>query len=231
MLESIQSLQTSTKVTDKILEKIQTMIQKDQLSPGQQLPTETELVDAFGVGRSSVREALQVLEHVGILQMRRGVGRFVSEDVHVLSNGLNWIKTLKVASAVNILEARVAVEVATTRLAAERATDYDVEILEGILNEMKQATSMDDVFAREQQFHRRLAQVCNNPVLSGLASMLFDMVREDAEEFLRTMPYTRQHTLKVFGDLLEALRNHDPRIAANAMSEHLSLSKEALISD
>ncbi|MFO8059925.1 MAG: FadR/GntR family transcriptional regulator [Bacillota bacterium] len=227
VLESIEQLQRSGRVTDAVLAELRELLATGEIKPREKLPTEKELSDAFGVGRSSIREALQVLEHVGLVETIHGVGRFVSEDVSALSDGLNWVYELRVSSAMNLLEARQAVEVSCARLAAERAGPEDVADLSRLLGVIRDASCMSEAFSAEMDFHLRLAESCHNPVMSDLVKMLFNMLRGQLQDFEQTMPFTRDAIVQMFGSILEAIRTRSPDQAERSMKEHFAVTKES----
>ena len=229
VLDSIEQLQRNKRVTDAVLGRLRELLAAGEIKPGEKLPTEKELSDAFGVGRSSIREALQVLEHVGLIETRHGVGRFVSEDVDVLNDGLNWVYELRFSSAMNLLEAREAVEVSCARLAAGRAGEEDVSDLTELLDVIRSSSSMREAFAAEMDFHLRLGESCGNPVLSDLVKMLFDMLRSQVGDFEETMPFTREPIVRVFGEVIEAMKTGDGDKAESAMKAHFAVTKETFL--
>jgi len=230
VLDSIRKVKRTAKLTEVIVQQIRDLIDCGKMLPGARLPTENELAEAFGVGRSSVREALQVLEHVGLVQTRHGVGRFLSPNAGLLNSGLSWVRALQAAPAMCLLEARELVEDYTTRLAAQRAEEADIAELEALLGQMRCSApkSLDEYFEAEIRFHLRLAQACQNPVLADLTAMLFDGVHAEAEQFMRTTPRSVEDTLEVFGALLCAVKRGDGESAAQAMARHLQLIRRIL---
>ncbi len=227
MLEFIKQLQRSKRVTDTVLSKLKELLTAGEIKPGERLPTEKELSDAFGVGRSSIREALQVLEHVGLVETRHGVGRFVRGDVDVLNEGLNWVYDLRVSSAMNLLEAREAVEVSCARLAAGRAGPDDVADLTELLSVIRDSPCMRRAFSAEMEFHLRLAISCGNPVMSDLVKMLFGMLRAQVRDFEETMPFTRGPIVQAFSEVLEAIKTRNPDQAERSMKEHFAVTKDS----
>lgn len=227
MLESIEQLHRSKRVTDAVLSKMRELLANGEIEPGERLPTEKELSVAFGVGRSSIREALQVLEHVGLVETRHGVGRFVSQDVGVLNEGLNWVNDLRLSSAMNLLEAREAVEVSCARLAAERGDSDDIAELSELLRVIRESFCMRRAFSAETEFHLRLAESCGNPVMSDLVKMLFDMLRGQVDDFEETMPFTRASIVQAFGEVLESMKTRNPDQAEKSMKEHFAVTKES----
>jgi GntR family transcriptional repressor for pyruvate dehydrogenase complex len=206
------------------------MIEEGVLKPGDKLPTEKELCEGFGVGRSSVREALQGLEYMGLIESRPGVGRFLSSDSDVLLNSENWRLTLDQASVFELMEARRILEVSAVELAAQRATDEVIANLENILDVMREVmdSDMDLFFEKELELHLALAAACENSVLTELINSLIRKVSKHSERFLRTLPYTFERTVDQFDAIIKALKEGDPVLAREKMDEHLDLVRYAL---
>jgi len=206
------------------------MIEEGVLKPGDKLPTEKELCEGFGVGRSSVREALQGLEYMGLIESRPGVGRFLSSDSDVLLNSENWRLTLDQASVFELMEARRILEVSPVELAAQRATDEVIANLENILDVMREVmdSDMDLFFEKELELHLALAAACENSVLTELINSLIRKVSKHSERFLRTLPYTFERTVDQFDAIIKALKEGDPVLAREKMDEHLDLVRYAL---
>ncbi len=227
MLDSIERLRRSERVTDAILTKLRELLDSGEIEPGEKLPSEKELAEAFGVGRSTIRESLQFLEQMGLIETRHGVGRFVSADVEIISGGLNWVQDLRVASAKNVLEARQTVEVDCARYAAARATEEDIRDLEELLIGMRDAECISRTYELETEFHLRLARSSHNPVLADLVKMLFETLRFQVQDFEQTMPLTRDRIVQLFSTVIAALRDGDSERAAAAMREHFAVTEES----
>jgi GntR family transcriptional repressor for pyruvate dehydrogenase complex len=230
LIDNIGRLRKPSKITEMITDKIREMIEEGVLKPGDKLPTEKELCEGFGVGRSSVREALQSLEFLGLVESRPGIGRFLSHDSAVLIDSQNWRLTLEQAPTFELMEARRILEVTTARLAAERATDEVIARLESILGAMKDVMDddMDMFFKKELDFHLTLAGACQNAVLTELVNILIHRVNKNAERFLRTLTYTFEKTVRQFEAILKALQDGDPILAGDSMHEHLDIVRDAL---
>lgn len=222
-----------SKIAQTIAERIRALIADGTLKPGDKLPSEKELCDAFGVSRSSVREALQSLEHLGLIESRPGVGRFLSQDADALQQTLTYGQMLERASVFELMEARWYLEVTVARLAAERATDDEIATLESHLNVMEEVLGkdMDRWFEAEQDFHVALSRACRNSVLTEMVNALMYRVAGQAERFLRTVPYTCKVTHGQFGRIVAALKEGDPEKAGQAMQEHLEFTKRVLNRD
>ena len=177
-----------------------------------------------------MREALQGLEYMGLIESRPGVGRFLSSDSDVLLNSENWRLTLDQASVFELMEARRILEVSAVELAAQRATDEVIANLENILDVMREVmdSDMDLFFEKELELHLALAAACENSVLTELINSLIRKVSKHSERFLRTLPYTFERTVDQFDAIIKALKEGDPVLAREKMDEHLDLVRYAL---
>lgn len=229
-MSGIDRIAKPSKITQTIADKLRSMIAEGVLKPGDKLPTEKELCDGFGVGRSSVREALVSLEHMGLIESRPGVGRFLSAGAMILLESLEWGQLLEQAPLFDLMEARKYLEVVVARLAAERATDEIIASLEASFRKMEAAGSndLDTFFDNEMQFHLSLSKACHNSVLTELVNALIYRISGDATRFFRTLPYTCEATLGQFRSILQALKDGDPDLAGNLMETHLDLVREVL---
>lgn len=230
MNSNITRIAKPSKLTDTIAERLASMIAQGVLKPGDKLPTEKELCDGFGVGRSSVREALGSLEHIGLIESRPGIGRFLKADADSLLGSLGWGQMLERASVFDLMEARKCLEVTVAKLAAERATDEIINSLEGSLKAMEAAgaSDLDQFFENELDFHLSLSKACQNSLLTELVNTLIHRVSGQAERFLRTLPYTCDATIDQFRRILNALKDGAPKLAGDSMEEHLDLVREVL---
>lgn len=230
MINGIDRIVKPSKLTQTIADKLRSMIADGVLKPGDKLPTEKELCDGFGVGRSSVREALGSLEHMGLIESRPGVGRFLSADAMSFLESFEWGQLLERASLFDLMEARRYLEVVVAKLGAERATDEIIASLERCLQDMEASSGkdLDAFFAHELQFHLSLSKACQNSVLTELVNALIHRVSGDAKRFLKTLPYTCDATLSQFRAILKAFKDGDPDLAGESMATHLDLVREVL---
>ncbi|MBT7550029.1 MAG: FadR family transcriptional regulator, partial [Gemmatimonadetes bacterium] len=116
-----------TSVSDDIVAQLTDLIARNVLKPGDRLPPERELCKQFGVGRSSLREALRSLSVMGILDGRIGEGTFVCDNSQYLERALQWGFRLDGKKLQDLSETRLMLESQNVFLAAERATETDLE--------------------------------------------------------------------------------------------------------
>src|SRR5262249_54598873 len=139
---------------------------------GQKLPAERELVEIFGVGRSSVREALKSLSLLGLLEIRQGDGTYVrSPSSDLLPQVIQWGLMLSDHKRAEMIEARRVIEVAVAELAASRRTESDLAELETHLQGMRDSVdSLEQWVEHDMQFHFAVAKAAHN---GALADYLF----------------------------------------------------------
>ena len=150
-------------LTHQIVERIRADIGGGALAPGARLPTEQEMIAAFGVSRTVVREAVAALRAEGLVATRQGVGAFVADDAQsrpfrIEPGGLGSIEEV-----LALIELRIAVEVEAAGLAAERATRADIQAIGAALKAIDAAIADGQLAVTEDiAFHHRIAAATGN---------------------------------------------------------------------
>lgn len=197
------------------------------LPPGTKVPSERELTKDLGVGRSTVREALNGLAVLGVLTIRHGQGAFIAEDVpgdgqevaahSVLTGALERGETRE------FIEARLLVEVQVTRLAAERRTDEDLQRIEAALTLQERSLSAQDLDATlsvATSFNVLLAEAAHNEILAAMIQTFVELMTERADR-LYALPGFGDWDLAEHRGIYEAVRDQDGERAAELMREHI----------
>jgi len=168
---------------------------------------------------SSLREALQTLQGMGVIELRHGDGTFVCHNPsQIVERCLNLALVLDRDKAEDFLDARRAVEGGLAYLAAERATDEQIARLVELVDGMKTAIEAGDDPQFEEldvAYHRLIAEMSHSEILQRLGSIMFDML---LEEFIRLVPHTPkgwQHHLEVCA----AIQARDPDRSEKAMHD------------
>ena len=208
-------------IRTQVFRQLRDQVLRRTWPPGSKIPSEHELARSMGVSRVSLREGIQRLASIGILETRHGEGTFVREltgDIYF--NTLIPLLALDPADVFYVLEYRRIVERGTAALAAERATGQDLADLEAVYDRM-QATR-DDVaeFARaDLEFHLVLAKATANPVLIKVNNVLRSVLSISMENIVSTLGVLdglHYHRL-----LIEAVRARDAQEAERLMEEHV----------
>lgn len=217
-------------LSDGLAHKIKQMIDSGTYTPGDRLPAISEMARRFGVGSPTLREALKKLETVGAVMVKHGSGVYVAENHNtlLLSNpvlaGAPSKKTL-----LDLIEARIPIEVQSVSLAAEHLTEGHLARMEGFL--AKAEASLDDdtlLNKTNMAFHREIAAASGNTVIHQLLDVLSSLFAEEQRAILGIYGSRRKDHAEHKG-ILEALRQRDSALAAGRMRTHLEGVRDVLL--
>jgi GntR family transcriptional repressor for pyruvate dehydrogenase complex len=216
-------------VSDGILEQIRGMVHSGELSPGQRLLSETKLAEQLSVSRSSLREALNALIHLNYLE-RRNKGLFVTA-------GNEWQKNLPVSiarskeeySIAEMIEVRKVVESQICVLAAKRAEQEDLDLLEECLNRMRAEMNVPSTFIEsDRQFHLALARSAKNSILADFVMRVQDLLGKNIALIVQKSPISKR-SLHYHEQIFEAIRDGNSTRARRLMTEHLTDIEKAFV--
>jgi DNA-binding FadR family transcriptional regulator len=211
-----------TKLSETVAMALLREIREQGLAPGTRLPSEPELMSRFGAGRSTIREVVNGLAILGVLEVRPGHGAFVRDP----DAGWRWTPQL-LAGAVaqgltpDLLEAAQLIEGQTASLAAARCTATDVQDLRMVVDAQAAAIAERRSTVRViRQFHIRLAWAARNQTLARAVEHLVDPLNSLGAE-LERLPGYREWELGEHQSLLIAVSAADSELAASRMRAHL----------
>jgi GntR family transcriptional repressor for pyruvate dehydrogenase complex len=211
-----------TTISDEIIKQIMGLIERGDLQPGQRLPSERELCVRFGIGRSSLREALRCLSIVGVLQARVGNGTTVAVDSgKFLGKVLQWQMIAERHDIEKLMEVRIALESLTAGNVALNSTAEDIESLNSLLDKMKAAVDDQRRFlALDVEFHLALARASGNPLALDLITMIRDQLAKRLSRMLQ-LPNARPLSLDEHIRIVRRIEARDPEGARKAMYTHI----------
>jgi GntR family transcriptional regulator, transcriptional repressor for pyruvate dehydrogenase complex len=201
--------------------------------PGNKLPSQNELIEKFGVSRTGVREALQSLAALNLIEIRPGLGCFVKTiSPEYIINADVLAVLLEKEAILEVIETRKIVEAGTAALAAERATEEDFWRMEDVLSRVEKAVARGESVAHvAAEFHVAVARATHNCVMEKLVRSFIQLMAK-AGELLETsvedLTAFKQHELTSHRALYEVIHEGNPDRAWQAMLDHISHS-EALI--
>jgi len=195
----------------------------NELKPGDMLPPERELVQRFGVSRSSIRDAIRSLEAVGLLEPRQGVGTVVRElspDSVVTPVASVLLQKRKIVN--DLLDVRNIIEPALARRAALHASPEQIAEMQAILSRQQEKVRRGELATDEDSaFHYTIALAADNSMMLKLVHVLMDLLRETREQWLQGEGRA-QKSLAGHLRILAALKRGDASAAEAAMRGHLS---------
>ena len=227
---SMSGLKTIEKasVKDQTLEQLKNYILSGVVRLGERLPSERALADALGVGRYSVREALKVLEAVGLVESRVGEGTFLTTNT-----GASFGRILGLSFAtwggtiIELLDARKMIEVEAARAAAERATPQEVKLIETELKTMRANMDRAQAYLRADfNFHRRIGEASQNAIISQFVSNLIDLLEEVLRESHSDSLPAQAEGGGTHQAIFDAIARGDADAAGDLMRDHIQFSSE-----
>lgn len=216
----------SKTLAEAVAEQLMTMIARGQLKPGDRLPTEPELMEQFNVGRSTLREAVKSLVVAGLLETRRSSGTFVSESyADFLSRRLNWDMVFSKQDLRHIIEIRCALEEQAAALAAERATDAEIEKLAQHIEAIRDMSlGPEKAVEHDIAFHMAVAEASHNPMLFNMVLNIRQLLHGYIKSGYTRRGYSNQAEADDIADLhqpiVDAIRAGQPYEAKKAMHVH-----------
>jgi GntR family transcriptional regulator, transcriptional repressor for pyruvate dehydrogenase complex len=207
---------------DTIIERLGRLISEQEMKPGAQLPPEVQLARRFGVGRSSVREAVSALVSYGVLARRAGHGTYVTSRVgQLITRPLALRLTLDPESFRYVLEARKVLEGEFAYLAALRADAEDLDAIEGHLDAMRIHARNPEISIKEDfAFHMAIARSAKNPVLFDVLNDLSDLVFGSHRAVTQSGGLS-PGAMAYHVHIAKAIRRRLPRVARRVMLQHL----------
>jgi GntR family transcriptional repressor for pyruvate dehydrogenase complex len=215
------------RLSDGVFRQVLQLITNGILGAGERLPPERELAKTLGVGRSSVREGLRVLNQLGLVEVRQGAGAFVVKETWKTGGGgLLWLPWLieHREQVVELLQVREVMEPELSNIAASTAVGQDKRELAEIHKEFAAALDHDE-FDRavdlDRKFHTRIAEISKNKVLITLINSLHDILHQKIGGPYHYRSHIGGSALREHAKILAAIENDNGARAAAAMRTHL----------
>ncbi len=216
-------------VTTKLIARFKRLISEGVLIPGCRLPGERELAQHFGVARSSLRQALKVLEIMGVISQRVGDGTYLNAGAaSIMAEPLEFLILLDGTSFYELMEARLIVEPELAARAAVRATAEDLSMLNRSLRIMRESGADPARFVEQDLlFHQAIFRAAGNRV----CGMMFTVVHRSLEKLIRVTfrLVEPEHTLNLHKRIYTAIRKRSSEEARRRMIEHLEDAKSLLV--
>ena len=210
------------------------LIKEGSLKPGDKLPSELELMEAGGVSRSVVREALSRLQVAGLVETRRGIGTFVlnKPDSNVARLDPSGIVTLQ--DVIAILDVRMSFEVEAAGIAALRRTDEQLGAMREALDRFELASDTGGSIVSDFQFHLQIASATNNryftEIITHFGTSMFPRARLNSVSIARLdRQQTHSRLVREHEHIFNAIARQDYDAARAAMRVHLANSRARVV--
>jgi DNA-binding FadR family transcriptional regulator len=215
------------KLSDQVEEQLLAQLKAGDLGPGDVMPSERELMSMFGVGRPAVREAMQNLERMGLIEIRHGERPRVAQPsfdraLRQLGETMRHVLVHSADSLEYLKEARITFECEMARIAARRATEEGLTRLRDVLDQMRVAPAPSDTFLDlDGRFHQEIAAMSGNPIFAGVSAALFAWLARFHAVLVKA-PGNEPVTIVEHAAILAAIAAHDADRAAREMADHLN---------
>lgn len=221
---------------EEIAEQIQQLISGGELKPGDKLLSERELADRLQVSRVSVREAIRSLEMLGFIEIRHGEGTFVRDTTaNEVIRPLAMFLAMERGSLLDMFEVRRIFETATAGLAAERASEDEVEQIGLLLEKMKDRILHGDPETGEAfdaAYHYAVAEATHNNLLIKLLRTVHEewskAVSAGSQQLLVDSDKNAQKIMDQHDRIFAGIKAHDPVLASKAMLEHVTFAEKEI---
>lgn len=223
-----RKIQHPKSVTELVINEIKKFIVTNKLQPGDKLPTEKEMAAMFGVGRSSVREATQTLQGLGLVKVVQGRGTFLTDaSLTVLKDQLAFTLGCGTTRVSDLTEARRILEVAAVKLAASRATEEQLQEMATIIEEMRYADSQEEILRKGIKFHYAIIRAAQNPLITKMLDAIWGVIYETFTSVIRSQE-ALEESIANHKQILECIAKGDGEGAGRAMEQHLQALEKRL---
>jgi len=216
-------------VVDQVMDQIKELIASGEYKPGDKIPTEMELAKDFGLGRSSIREAIKIFNYLGVLESRAAIGTIVRERSQISTEALTWSLLLGEDEFEEMVDLRGAIELRCMCKIAQMINDGEKESnilianLEEIVEKMKAAAAKKDyqtISELDLGFHRLVIEAGGNELFDSLYETLKAFLKEEVE----TTNLNYQNPDEIWQEhqeLLDAIKTGDKKVVLVEYEDHL----------
>ena len=223
--------------SDQVFQYLFNEIKAGRMKPGDKLPNERDLSQALGVSRPSLREALRAMTQLGLVTTRHGGGTYINNyDDAYLRSILQYITVISDDLLVDLIQVRKTLEAEATQLAAQNATEEDLEKIESYAQKRADLCERyhDDLNAVRQElnaldynFHKSIAEASKNKVIAAFILSIHSTFTEHQNRVAAKSSISSAVNQKHF-EIVAALKKRDGNLARALMHEHLQMVEDTL---
>ena len=227
-MSSFQAI-PKTAVAEDIVTHLLQMIRDKKLRPGDKLPPERELALMLKVSRPSLREALRTLSVMRVVELRHGSGTYITAlEPEKLVAHLDFVFALDDSTYFQLFETRKILEPAICALAAQHISDDELLQLDACVERSKLGLADHETYLQaDLDLHTIIAQAARNPLLQRFMSSIQSLGRASRQR-TSALPGVVEQTVQDHQAIIQALRNHQPEAASQAMLDHLEHIEQRL---
>ena len=218
------------KLSDEVFARLKHMIETGELKAGDDMPSERELMERYGVGRPAIREAMQALAGKGLVEISQGErAKVLRITAETIIRQVDLPAKLMLSGSSDTLEhlksARIFFERGMIREAAGKATSEDIASLKALLDKQRQSLGDADAFIEaDMEFHQSIAAISGNPIFAAVSGAMLGWLKSYHTEML-IWTGRENVTLAEHEEIIRALEKGNADLAEKAMIKHLERSR------
>lgn len=214
-------------LADEVAQRVAEMIRDGTYEPGDRLPAISEMASRFEVGHPTLREALKKLEVLGSVEIKHGSGVYVknNQDILLMSNPI-FAGEVSREMLLDLIEARMPIELKSVIGAARNASEEDITRLEELLQRAEDNLDDGEMLTKmNMAFHREIAVTSGNVVMAQVLEVLANLFEKEQRTLL-DIHGSRKDDHDEHVEIFEAIREGDEELAEQRMREHLEGVRE-----
>lgn len=218
------------KLSDEVFARLKHMIETGELKAGDDMPSERELMERYGVGRPAIREAMQALAGKGLVEISQGErAKVLRITAETIIRQVDLPAKLMLSGSSDTLEhlksARIFFERGMIREATGKATPEDIANLKALLDKQRQSLGDADAFIdADMEFHQSIAAISGNPIFAAVSGAMLGWLKSYHTEML-IWTGRENVTLAEHEEIIRALEKGNADLAEKAMIKHLERSR------
>lgn len=217
----MEKMRKPRKLPEQIADKLREMIIQEEMKTGMKLPAEAELMARFGVSRSTVREAVKILQTENIVDIRQGQGTFLCAMPGLKQDPLGLRFANQQELIAHLLEMRLLIEPGVAALAAQRRQEDDLAQMKVLLDKMDNAyLHGEDYTPYDAEFHSIIARAARNGVVERLLPTIHESIQAGYHH-TRRVEGSYQRASQCHQELYRAIMDHDVDRARLAAQRHM----------
>ena len=225
---NIEKIKQKT-VVHQVMEEIKKLIASGEYRVGDRLPTEQQLADMFGIGRTTIREAIKVFHHLGVLESKTAKGTFVCNSNNITTEALTWAILLGKNDFYELLELRLVMEqqglvyltdpsIRNKGFIQDKLDALNREIL-NIADAIKRS-SFDDLAESDYRFHGIIVSACGNQLFDALYGLLrsfsIEEIKRGHQRYDDLKTITKKHRF-----ILKTIKSGNTQKAIEIIRKHI----------
>ena len=223
-------------VVEQVMAQIKSLIASGEYKPGDKIPTELELSETFGVGRSSIREAIKIFNYLGVLKSKAAKGTFVQERSNISAEALTWSLLLGNDEMEEMIDLRGAIELWSILVLSKKISTGNTKA-QDVLKELEQIVEnmnisvkngfIEELIEADFQFHNTIIKAQENAqfysLYQTLRSFLVEEMRTSQEDYQNPALIPEEH-----GRIIEAIASGNPEIVLLKYTDHIENTKQRI---